>query len=173
VLHYLYSIAWPLDATVSVDQCQKVYKSAFLLNRLNDAGLGRLFIPAGKAIIMMVYINVPAVALFFFWDQLDIITISTFLSVLAVIVPILVTSSIIMSAIYDISYKFQRNMHQKIQGCGNKALRKVWSKDLRSCQIVRCQIGNFYHMEGKAKLTLVNTMLNALFFYSLHIVNCI
>jgi hypothetical protein len=143
-----------------VDQCLKVYKSAFLLNRLNDAGLGRIFVPAGKAIILLVYINVSAFALFFYWDQLDLISTSTFFSLLAIDVPILVTSSIIMSAIYDISSKFQRNMHQKIQGCGNKALERVWFKELRSCQIVRCQIGNFYHMEGQAKLTLVHTMLN-------------
>jgi hypothetical protein len=153
-----------MDATVPVDQCQKVYKSAFLLNRLNDAGLGRLFIPAGKAMILLVYINVPIVALFFYWNQLDIITIFTFLSVLAVTVPILVTRSTIMSAIYDISSKFQRNMHQKIQGCGNKAMRKAWSKDLRSYQIVRCRIGNFYYMEGKTKLVLVNTILNVFVF---------
>ncbi len=69
-----------------------------------------------------------------------------------------------MSAIFDISSQFQWNMKKKIQACENKRIREVWYRELQSCQVVRCQIGNFYHMEGKAKLTLVDTMVNGFVF---------
>jgi hypothetical protein len=78
--------------------------------------------------------------------------------------PLLVSGSIVMSRIFDIASEFQRNMELKIQACGNKRTEKVWLRELWSCQVIRCQIGNFYHMEGKAKLTLVDTMANIFVF---------
>jgi hypothetical protein len=55
-------------------------------------------------------------------------------------------------------------MEHKAQACDSKLMRKVWMQELQSCQLVLVQIGNFYHMEGKAKLTLVNTMVNCFVF---------
>jgi hypothetical protein len=138
----------------------RVYRSAFLLNRLNNSAFGKLYIPAGKCLLVVFFINVPAFAVFCFWDQLDVISISAFCSVAAAVGPVIFTCSSVMSKIYGISSQFQRNMEQKIQASGNKAMRNEWIRELRSCQVVRVQIGNFYHMEGKAKLTIVNTMVN-------------
>ncbi len=69
-----------------------------------------------------------------------------------------------MSGIYNISSQFQKNMEHKIQACEDKAMKEVMTKQLLSCQVIRFQIGNFYHMEGKAKLTLINTMVNVFVF---------
>jgi hypothetical protein len=55
-------------------------------------------------------------------------------------------------------------MKQKIRVSEEKGIREIRIRELRSCQLVRCQIGSFYHMEGKAKLTLANTMVNCFVF---------
>jgi hypothetical protein len=135
-----------------------------VLNRLNDAAFRRLFIPAVKFMILTIYVNVPAFAVFCYWDGLDLISISTLVLVFGASVPMLVSCSLVMSKIFDIASEFQRNMELKIQPCKNKRMKQVWLRELRSCQVVRCQIGNFYHMEGKAKLTLVDTMANIFVF---------
>jgi hypothetical protein len=168
-LYFSNSIEWPLEQelNIPVEQCLRVYKSAFLLNRLNHAAFGKLFIPVGKFLMLTFDVNVPAFAIFCYWDSLDLPSISTLLVLMCLSGPMLVSSALVMSGIYDISSQFQRNMREKIQLCccgNNESQREVWLKELRSCQVARCQIGNFYHMEGKAKLTLVNTMLNIFVF---------
>jgi hypothetical protein len=149
---------------VPVEQCLRVYKSSFLLNRLNDAAFGKLYIPTAKFLILIFYINIPAFVIFCYWEHLDPFSICTFLAVFLASVPVLAGSALVMSEIYNISSQFKRNLMPKIQACENKAMKKVWKMELRSCQVVRCQVGNFYHMEGKAKLTLVDTMLNSFVF---------
>jgi hypothetical protein len=114
--------------------------------------------------LMLFYINVPAFVLICYWDQLDLFSICTFIVVAWSSAPVLFSSALIMSGIYNISSQFQRSLKQKIQACDNKAIKKVWLKELRSCQVVRCEVGNFYHMEGKAKLTLVDAMVNVFVF---------
>ncbi len=158
------SIEWPLEAGVPVEQCLRVYKSSFLLNRLNDAAFGRIYIPAAKFMLMIFFINVPAFAVFCYWDKLELLSISTLIVSFGAALPLLVSGSLVMSGIYDISSQFQGNMGKKIQPCGTKRMRGVWMRELRSCQLVRCQIGNLYHMEGKAKLTLMDKMTNIFIF---------
>jgi hypothetical protein len=135
-----------------------------LLNRLNDDSFGKFYIPVGKFLILIFYINIPAFAVFCYWEYLDLLSLSTLVFLFLSTVPILASCSLVMSAIFDISSQFQWNMKKKIQACENKRIREVWYRELQSCQVVRCQIGNFYHMEGKAKLTLVDTMVNGFVF---------
>jgi hypothetical protein len=98
--------------------------------------------------------------------RLDFLSISTLGFVFFLATPILVSCALVMSRIYDISSQFQANMAKKVQTSKDKdnGTIQIWMRELRSCQLVRCQIGNFYHMEGKAKLTLVNTIVNAFVF---------
>ncbi len=151
-------------ADIPVEQCLRVYKSAFLLNRLNDSAYGKLYIPSAKLLIIIFYINLPAFAIFCYWDQLDPFSISVFFAVFVTSAPVLVGCALVMSGIYNISSQFQRNMEPKIQAGARLGMKKAWMQELWSCQVVRCQVGNFYHMEGKAKLTLVDTMLNCFVF---------
>jgi hypothetical protein len=114
--------------------------------------------------MLTIYVNVPAFAVFRYWDSLDLISLSTLVLVFGASVPMLVSCSLVMTKIFDIASEFQKNMKQKIQVYENKRMKKIWLKELRSCQVVRCHIGSFYHMEGKAKLTLVDTMANIFVF---------
>jgi hypothetical protein len=141
-----------------------VYKSAFRLNGLHNAVFGKFYIPASKFMLLTFYINLPLFGVFCYWDKLDLPSISTLVVMFVTAVSLLVSCSHVMSAIYDISSQFQRNMKEKIKVSGDKIMRKVWLRDLRSCQLVRCQIWNFYHMERKAKLTMINTLVNGFVF---------
>ncbi len=48
---------WPMHEAVLVKQCMQVYKSAFLLNSLNNSGFGQLFIPALKFLTLFFHVN--------------------------------------------------------------------------------------------------------------------
>jgi len=34
--------------------------------------------------------------------------------------------------------------------------------ELKSCPLIRCKVGGLYHMESKAKLTLIQKVINGL-----------
>jgi hypothetical protein len=160
----IFSTEWPLDAEVPLEQCLRVYRTAFLLNRFNDAAFGKFLIPSAKFMLLTFLVNVPAFVVFCYWNRLDVTSISTLAFFFAIALPILVSCTEVTSEIYNISSQFQQNMAQKVRASENKRMTPIWIRELRSCQLVRCQIGNFYHMEGKAKLTLVNTMVNIFVF---------
>ncbi len=63
----IFSTEWPLDAEVPLEQCLRVYRTAFLLNRLNDAAFGKFLIPVAKSMFITFYINVPAFAIVCYW----------------------------------------------------------------------------------------------------------
>jgi hypothetical protein len=86
-----------------------------------------------------------------YWDHLDLISISTFFVVGGAAAPILLGCSLVVSAIFGISSQFQKNMEQKRQTYEDKPTRKVCIREVRSCQVLRFQIGNFYHMEGNER----------------------
>ncbi len=135
-----------------------------MLNELHNAVFGKFYIPLAKFLLVIFYINLPLFGVFCYWDKLDLPSISTLVAMFVTAVSLLVSCSLVMSAIYDVSSQFQRNMTQKIQVCEDKIMRKVWLRELKSCQLARCQIGDFYYMEGKAKMTIINTLVNGFVF---------
>jgi hypothetical protein len=93
-----------------------VYRSVFLLNRLYDWAR-KASHPCFKIHLPGIYINVPAFATFCYRDHLDIISIMTALGLFGAIAPVHVSCALVMSAIYDVSSQFQKNMIKKIQAC--------------------------------------------------------
>lgn len=73
---------------------------------------------------------------------------------------LLVPMSIIMSSLYDISCKFKPNILAASQKILDARVRTQIKYQIESCMLVRCQIGSFYHMEAKAKLTLLQQLVN-------------
>jgi hypothetical protein len=66
-----------------------------------------------------------------------------------------------MSATYTSSLKFSKNIRKRIHALDNKEKSKaLYLRQVRSCQLIRCQVGNMYHMEKRAKLRLVVSVLN-------------
>jgi hypothetical protein len=38
------------------------------------------------------------------------------------------------------------------------------AKEIRACQLIRCEAGGLYHTEAKARLTLAHSIVNGLVF---------
>ena len=43
-------------------------------------------------------------------------------------------------------------------------MEKILKGQLKSCALIRCQIGNLYHMEAAAKLTMIDNVVNGIVF---------
>ena len=63
--------------------------------------------------------------------------------------------AMIMSTMFDLSKQFHDQLSTKIQGIPDKRTQKMCAANLKSCTVIRIRVGNFYHMEAKAKLTLM------------------
>jgi len=71
--------------------------------------------------------------------------------------------AISMSKIFDLSSQFQ------IQQAGRLNILPLISladlqRQLKSCPTLKCQVGSFYYMEGKAKLTFADNTANGIAF---------
>ena len=91
--------------------------------------------------------------------SLSFITIGV-LSAPALLVPI----SIVMSSLYDMSSSFTRHLSLSFLVFASQEHREVFERQLKSCSLICCQVGNFYHVESKAKLTMIHNVLNGISF---------
>ena len=65
---------------------------------------------------------------------------------------------------FEISTLFSRNLSSKISLLDEIRAKRILQRQLLSCPIIRCRVGNLYHMEAKAKLTLIHAILNTVAF---------
>jgi hypothetical protein len=70
----------------------------------------------------------------------------------------------VTSALYKYSSQFERNVWEASRGWKTKAAQLVLAKELKACQLIRCEVGGLYHMEATAKLTLAHSLVNGLVF---------
>ena len=75
---------------------------------------------------------------------------------------IIVPVTIIMSSLYDKSSQFCHNLSRKVHRGESKKSRQIFLYQLKSCPLIRYQVGGFYYMEAKAKLTLLHNILNGI-----------
>ena len=124
---------------------------------------GKLCIPFLKIILVLGFI----ICFFAFarlYQDLDILSLVLVTGVASIIPVLVIPMSIVMSSLYDMSSKFKRHLSIRIQFEANQERRRVLEGQLKSCALIRCQVGNFYHMEAKAKLTLIHNVLNGIVF---------
>jgi len=72
--------------------------------------------------------------------------------------------SIIMSSLYETSAQFQYNLKQAVNTVSNTNVMNYWKLALESCPVVRCKVGSLYYMEAKAKLTLLQRLVDGIIF---------
>jgi len=139
-----------------------VYKSIRVMNDLHNAAFGSLFFPVWKlcgvlAFPISAYCTIKlgtsmGSALFGFFHLY-------FIAILVIIVP----GAMLMSEIYKLSSEFHRNVQQAvIKRLGKENL--VIFQQLRAVPELKCKIGEFYYMEGKAKLTLADNLTRGVSF---------
>jgi len=94
------------------------------------------------------------------WSELNALSM-LMLSVMGIAsVTLIIPISVIMSSSFDKSAKFQRNIILSIDMTQDLMEKMILRNQLISCSLIRCQVGNFYHMEAKAKLTLLQNVVN-------------
>ena len=80
-----------------------------------------------------------------------------------------------MSNMFDMSQKFSKNMSCLIScvfasaSAADKKANQIQKSELKACQLIRCSVGSLYHMEAKAKLTLIHNVVNGVVFLLVNI----
>jgi len=161
----LSSVIWPsveTDAEVCVSKCFHIYRTLQLLSDLYNTTFGHLLVPVWKLFsVVIVPVSLYALIRIRIDSIFVIALVIIFLcSTLAVLIP----SAIIMSNICTASMKFRPNQEKRIQQIRIKELRFYHLANLNSFPILWCQVGNFYHIDPGAKLTLLDTVINGLVF---------
>jgi len=74
-----------------------------------------------------------------------------------------IPSAVTMSRIFSLSSQFQIQQAKQLNRLPTVS-RMDLQRQLKSFPALKCKIGPFYHMEGKAKLTLADTMTQGVAF---------
>ena len=134
-----------------------------MLNNNHNLVFGTTIIPFIKLALILVFIMsfFAAIRLSNELDALSFTLVSvTAFTTLMLMAPI----AIVMSTMFDISAKFSRNLAPRIQLVPVKRVREIFIRQLKSCHLIRCQVGSMYHMEAKAKLTMTHNVVNGVVF---------
>jgi len=76
----------------------------------------------------------------------------------------LVPSALVISTVYNFSKMLLPNLKRRLHHISNIESQFAYSRILKSLPVMRCKVGNFYHMESQAKLTLLHTVISGLVF---------
>ena len=139
------------------------YKGIIMLNRDCNLAFGRIFFPYLKLSLSIFFI-VTLFACIRLLHRLDFMTSVTMVLLVVAILTLLFPISIILSNMYDTSKDFSQNLSSCICNVSNIRTKKVLTRMLKSCDVIRTQVGNFYHMEAKAKLTMLSNIVNGVVF---------
>jgi len=139
-----------------------VYRSIRLLNDMHNITFGSLYVPILKLLIFLTLfittyatvklrsVMAPVLFCFFLIYMLDVFLFAC-------------PSAVIMSKIFSLSSQFHIQQAKKL-GLLSPISRMDMRRQLGSLPTLKCQVGPFYHMEGKAKLTLADNMTNGVAF---------
>ena len=133
------------------------------MNRDCNMAFGKLYFPFMKLGMITLYI-VSFFACVRIYEYLDIISYIFLVTVVATCSMLLIPMAIIMSKLYDTSKDFSRNMSPRICSVTEINSKRILTSKLKSCALIRSQIGNLYHMESEAKLTMLNNAVNGVVF---------
>ena len=120
---------------------------------------GKILLPFIKLALILAFVIsfFAVVKLFKYLNTLYFIFITVVVvASFAMLTPI----ALIMSSLYETSTKFTQYISPKIHLVTGKKSTQALLMDLKSCPLIRCSVGNMYHMESKAKLTMIHNVLN-------------
>ena len=145
-------------------------KRGYKRNIPNDYNLafGKIIIPFAKLELILAFIITFFATVRLFKD-LDVISL-VFVSSVALVSSILIAPiAMVMSSLFDISEKFSRNLSPRIHLVPVKKNREIFERQVTSCPLIRCQVGSMYHMEAKAKLTIIDNVVNGVAFLMVNV----
>jgi len=139
-----------------------IYRSIRLLNDLHNVTFGSLFIPIFKLICFLV-LFVSTYATFKLRAVMHPVVFGFLLVYMFDVFVVIFPGAVIMSKIFYLSSQFQIQQAGRLDGLPQISRLDV-QRQLKSFPTLKCQVGPFYHMEGKAKLSLADNMTQGIAF---------
>ena len=157
----LFSVEWLRSLSHGPEECIYVYRCCKLWNELHNIVFGSLFLPAFKLCLLLA-LFVTAYCVIRLQSSLTTAVYMTFLIYFVTIAGLILPGAMVMTQVYSISAKLHQNMRDYY---GIDCIKGKWrKKSLRFLSILKSRIGSFYHMEGKAKLTLAYNIAQVISF---------
>jgi len=139
-----------------------IYRSIRLLNDLHNITFGALFVPLLKlACLVVLFISTYATIKLRY--VMHPVVFGFFLGYIFQVFLMTFPGATIMSKIFCLSSQF-RIQQAKYLTLLPPVSRIHLQRQLASLPALKCQVGEFYHMEGKAKLTLADNMTHGVAF---------
>ena len=141
-----------------------VYQRIRLLNDLHNDAFGSLFVLATKmGAVFALYISVAAIT--FLRSAVAPILLGAFFLYMSTILLVIFPGALMMSQVYIISSSFNLKVERCLISIHNCAQEKHQLKrTLKSLPVMKSKVGNLYHMESKAKLTLLDNIARGIAF---------
>jgi len=160
-LHSIVSASAVID--VEVEDLVFQYRGLYILCKDFNAAFGIFLIPTLKLALIILYIF-SFFAVVRLWNILNVFSFALVFATTFTSGFMLIPISILMSSFFDSSAQFQKSMEQIIQRIPDKRIRLHSERQLKCCSPIRCQVGSLYHMEAKAKLTMLQHIVNGVVF---------
>jgi len=122
----------------------------------------------GKILIPYLKLAIVVVFMFCFFAIVRLVSAMNILAFAMVLISfiscavLLLPMAIMMSSLYDTSTQYRPNIAPMIENISDRNTRKQVRCQLKGCSLIRCQVGNMYHMEAKAKLTLLQNIVTGI-----------
>jgi len=142
-------------------RCVQYYRGIYLINEDMNLAFGKIFIPFAK-LMLLVAIIISVFAIIRLRADLDTVSFVLLGALLIGCFILVVPISIIISSTYQISTHFKLNVSTIINGVADKSAKAELMSQLKSCALIRCKVGDLYHMEAKAKLTMLDRTFNGI-----------
>jgi len=156
------SILWPKKRKYRITVWLYIYRVISILKQLTYTVFETSVIPLGKLVVISAVIPC-SYTLIRHRQHLDLVSF-LFTLIMCVSIPlILLPMSIIMSNTYNFSDRLPKNMLYFVQGLTRAEKTEILAR-LKSYQVMRCHVGGFYYMERKAKLTLIQSLVQGVVF---------
>jgi len=139
-----------------------IYRSIRLLNDLHNITFGSLFVPIVKLICLLT-IFISTYAIIKLRSVMHPVVFGFFLVYMLDALLGMISGAVIMSKICQLSSQFRIQQTRQLNLL--PPLKRLdLLMQLKSLPTLKCQVGPFYHMEGKAKLTLADNMTHGVAF---------
>jgi len=138
------------------------YQGIDILSKDFNMAFGRLVVPFLKLSLVILFVTSFS-SIVRLWSQLNILSILMLFIMVIGSSTTVIPASIMMSSLFDKSTQFQRNTSTAfVDRIPDRKEKKILRGHLKACPVIRCQVGNLYHMEAKAKLTLLHHAVNGM-----------
>jgi len=162
--YYIYSAFKSYSVTnnnfESFCEALNVYRAVTVFNDLHNAAFSSTIVPTIKFLgILGLYVSFFAVTVL--RSRIHPFLQVAFLIYVITLVLIMLPGAQAMSQVYVNSMRFHQKLESSLEKIsGSNELKK----NVKSLQLLKSRIGGLYHMEGKAKLTLVDNIARGIAF---------